>query len=71
MIVLASDTFIDIGIHVLSNGTTCECGALSDAFVKESATGIQDSTIQAVQVDLLDQLTLVPIFFFRRIFAFL
>jgi hypothetical protein len=48
---------------VFGNTATGQSGTLSNTLVKESTTWIQNSTIQAVQVNFLDQLSLVPILF--------
>ena len=66
MIVTSCDAFIHIGIHVLGDGPARERGRLPDPFVEESAAGIEDSTIETVEVDLLDQLAFVPVFFIFR-----
>ena len=60
MIVFTGDTLVQVCIHVPGNATAGQCGTLSNAFVKESTAGIENSTIQTVEVNLLDQLSFVP-----------
>ena len=71
MIVCACDHFVDLGCHVFADGSTCERGALTYAFVKESTAWIQYGTIQRIQINFFDQLSFVPKFNFCLIVGML
>ena len=71
MVVLTCDKFVEVGIHVPGNTSTSERGGLPNTFVKESTARVKNSPVETVEVNLLDQLALVPERNFFSIFCFI
>ena len=60
VIIHTHNTFIDISIHMACDNTSCQCSRLSNTMIKETTSWIKQGTIQTVQVNLFNQLSLVP-----------
>ena len=71
VIVFAGDELIEISIHVFCDTATSKGCRLSNTLVKESTARVKNSPIQTVEVNLFNQLSLVPECDFFCIFCFL